>query len=61
MKDSAHLKEIYDTKKGALNLQIVFSDIVDYSKRKSTIQKKVIDNFYNKNTYWRWFSINFYF
>ena len=45
MKDSTHLKEIYDTKKGALNLQIVFSDIVDYSKRKSTIQKKVIDNF----------------
>lgn len=49
MKDSTHLKGIYDTKKGALNLQIVFSDIVDYSKRKSTIQKKVIDNFTELN------------
>lgn len=45
MKDSSHLKEVFEVKKGAINLQVVFSDIVDYSKRKSTVQKRVIDNF----------------
>lgn len=49
MKDSNHLKDIYETKKGAVNLQVVFSDIIDYSKRKSTIQKDVIDNFTKLN------------
>lgn len=45
MKDSSHLKEVFEIKKGTVNLQVVFSDIVDYSKRKSTAQKGVIDNF----------------
>jgi len=45
MRDSTYLNNIYSEKEGAVNLEIVFSDIVDYSKRKSRIQKKVIDNF----------------
>jgi len=45
MKKSNYLENIINAKRGAINLQIVFTDIVDYSKRKSTIQKKVIDNF----------------
>jgi len=49
---SNHLKDIYETKKGSINLQVVFSDIVAYSQRKSTVQKKVIENFtkINQNT-----------
>lgn len=45
MTDSSHVKDILEAKKGPVNLEVVFMDIVDYSKRKSTIQKKVIDNF----------------
>lgn len=45
MKESNYLENIINTKRGAINLQIVFTDIVDYSKRKSTMQKKVIENF----------------
>ena len=45
MTDSPHLKDILEAKKGSANLEVVFMDIVDYSKRKSSIQKKVIDNF----------------
>ena len=45
MIDSSHLKDILESKKGPVNMEVVFMDIVDYSKRKSTIQKKVIDNF----------------
>ncbi len=49
MKDSNHLKDIFESKKGTVNLQVMFSDIIDYSKRKSTIQKDVIDNFTKLN------------
>lgn len=49
MRDSNHLKDIYETKKGSINLQVAFSDIIAYSKRKSTTQKTVIDNFTNLN------------
>lgn len=51
MRNSNHLSDIYDAKKGTANLQVVFSDIVGYSNRKSSIQKEVIDNFtkINKN------------
>ena len=49
MKDSNHLKDICETKKGSINLQVVFSDIVAYSQRKSTFQKKVIKNFTKLN------------
>lgn len=45
MKNSKYLSDIYDTKNGTANLQVVFSDIVGYSNRKSSIQKEVIDNF----------------
>ena len=45
MTESVHLKDIIDSIKGPINMDVVFVDIVDYSKRKSTIQKKVIDNF----------------
>ena len=45
MTESTHLKDILEAKKGPINLEVVFMDIVNYSKRKSTIQKKVIDNF----------------
>ena len=47
MKESDYLKNIISVKKGAINLQVVFVDISNYSKRKSTIQKKVINNFTN--------------
>ena len=45
MTNSPHLNDILDSIKGPINTAVVFMDIVDYSKRKSTIQKKVIDNF----------------
>ena len=47
MKESDYLKNIISVKKGAINLQVVFVDISNYSKRKSTIQKRVINNFTN--------------
>jgi hypoxanthine phosphoribosyltransferase len=49
MKDSNHLKDICETKRGSINLQVVFSDTVAYSQRKSTVQKKVIENFTKLN------------
>ncbi|QJB68849.1 adenylate/guanylate cyclase domain-containing protein [Parasphingorhabdus halotolerans] len=42
-KKSKHLDDILTRKHGAVDAQIVFIDIVDYSKRKSTIQKKIIE------------------
>lgn len=41
--DSAHLKELLSKKSGSIDAQIVFVDIVDYSKRKSTTQRQIVE------------------
>ena len=45
MNGSKYLSSLIETKSGAVNLQVVFVDIEKYSKRKSTVQKSVIDLF----------------
>lgn len=43
--ESRHLSELLKKKSGSVDAQIVFCDIVSYSKRKSTVQKSVINRF----------------
>lgn len=39
---SAHLSNLLGTKQGSVDAQIVFIDIVSYSRRKTTIQREVV-------------------
>lgn len=43
VQDSKHLSEIMQNKSGTADAQIVFLDILSYSKRKSTVQKAVVE------------------
>ncbi len=45
MSSSPHIDDIIDNRDGSVNVQVVFVDIVSYSQRKSTVQRRVIDNF----------------
>lgn len=42
---SSHLRPLLDNRSGTTDAQIVFVDIVNYSKRKSTAQRRVIEQF----------------
>jgi len=45
MKSSAHLDELLKAEHGSVNIQVVFCDIVKYSRRKSVVQKLLIETF----------------
>ena len=45
MKESSFLSSLVTSEHSGVNLQVVFTDIVKYSQRKTTVQKKVIDTF----------------
>jgi hypothetical protein len=44
---SDHLNRILLEQYGSATLQVVFLDVVGYSKRKSTTQRRVIEHFTN--------------
>lgn len=46
---SNHLEDIVNRQNGSSSLQVVFSDIVSFSKRKTAIQREVIDKFTELN------------
>lgn len=45
MAESDFLSQLVNSGDSGLNLQVVFTDIVKYSQRKTTMQRKVIDTF----------------
>jgi hypothetical protein len=45
MSESEYLSGLVNSSYRGLNLQVVFTDIVKYSERKTTMQRKVIESF----------------
>lgn len=45
MTESRHLESLIGGEHGSVNMQVVFMDIEKYSKRKSTIQRGIVENF----------------
>jgi len=45
MPKSEHLESLIESGHGSANMQVVFSDIENYSKRKSTVQVEIIKDF----------------